>query len=191
MPASALLSDARSLVADGAGARSALVLPPAPGSLAPFEVHVPQGAIDDWHLRLSLVRWPDRETVSDCSQGVPLSAAKSPVDYGLHDYDWQKFEARLDRFPQFRTRIDCVGIHFIHARSPHPQALPIIFTHGWLSSVAEFLDVIDRLTDPTRYDSAGAPRMRSTWLCLPSLATVSPTNEPGWNPGASRAPGRS
>lgn len=113
-------------------------------------------AIDDLRLRLSLIRWPDRETVRDWSQGVPLSAAKSLIDYWLHDYDWRKFEARVNRFPQFRTRIDGIGIHFIHVRSPHPQALPIVLTHGWPGSAAEFLDVIDRLTDPTRFGGRGS-----------------------------------
>ena len=182
MSASALLSDARSLAAGGPDARVALVLPPAPDSLAPFEVRVPEGAIDDLHHRLSRVRWPDRETVGDWSQGVPLSAARSLVDYWLHDYDWRKFETRINRFPQFRTRIDGVGIHFIHVRSPHPQALPIVLTHGWPGSVAEFLDVIDWLTDPTRFGGRAEDAFHVVVPSIPGYGFSDKPTEPGWNP---------
>lgn len=163
-------------------ARLALALPPATESLTPFEVHVPQAAIDDLHLRLSLVRWPDCETVSDWSQGVPLAAAQSLVDYWAHHYDWRKFESRINRFPQFRTHIDGVGIHFIHARSPHPQALPIILTHGWPGSVVEFLDVIDRLTDPTKF---GGHADDAFHVVVPSMPGYGFSDKPtgqGWNP---------
>ncbi|MBR0880511.1 pimeloyl-ACP methyl ester carboxylesterase [Bradyrhizobium japonicum] len=183
MPTSALPSDAGSPAARDPDARQALVLPPAPDSLAPFEVHVPQGAIDDLRLRLGLVRWPDRETVRDWSQGVPLSAAKSLIDCWLHDYDWRKFEARLNRFAQFRTRIDGVGIHFIHARSPHPNALPIVLTHGWPGSVAEFLDVIDRLTDPTRFGGRAEDAFHVVVPSIPGYGFSDKPTEPGWNPG--------
>jgi pimeloyl-ACP methyl ester carboxylesterase len=168
--------------AGAASARLALALPPATESLTPFEVHVPQAAIDDLHLRLSLVRWPDRETVSDWSQGVPLSAAQSLVDYWAHHYDWRKFESRINRFPQFRTLIDGVGIHFIHARSPHPHALPIILTHGWPGSVVEFLDVIDRLTDPTKFGGHADDAFHVVVPSMPGYGFSDKPTEQGWNP---------
>jgi pimeloyl-ACP methyl ester carboxylesterase len=164
------------------GARAALVLPPATENLAPFEVHVPQVAIDDLHLRLKLVRWPDRETVRDWSQGVPLSHARSLVDYWVNDYDWRRFEARLNRFPQFRTRIDGLGIHFIHAQSPHPHALPILLSHGWPGSVAEFLDVIDRLTDPTRFGGRAEDAFHVAVPSIPGFGFSDKPIEQGWNP---------
>jgi pimeloyl-ACP methyl ester carboxylesterase len=182
MSASANLSSMRALSGGDSDTRSALVLPPASDGLAPFEVHVPQAAIDDLRLRLSLVRWPDRETVNDWSQGVPLSAAKSLIDYWIHHYDWRKFESRLNRFPQFRTRIDGVGVHFIHARSPHPQALPILLTHGWPGSVAEFLDVIDRLTDPTRFGGRAEDAFHVVVPSIPGYGFSDKPTEQGWNP---------
>lgn len=97
---------------------STLTIPPATEAVTPFEVHVPEPAIVDLRLRLRLARWPDRELVDDWSQGVPLAAAQSLVDHWLNHYDWRRFEARLNSYPQFRTRIDGVGIYFIHARSP-------------------------------------------------------------------------
>jgi pimeloyl-ACP methyl ester carboxylesterase len=151
-------------------------------SIAPFEARVPQTLIDDLRLRLSLVRWPERETVSDWSQGVPLSCAQSLVDYWIRHYDWRKFERRLNRFPQFRTHIDHLGIHFIHARSPHPRALPIILTHGWPGSVVEFLDVIDRLTDPTRFGGRAEDAFDVVVPSIPGYGFSDKPSEQGWNP---------
>ncbi|SDG20816.1 Pimeloyl-ACP methyl ester carboxylesterase [Chitinophaga filiformis] len=157
-------------------------LPTATESITPFELHVPQAAIDDLRLRLSQIRWPDREIVNDWSQGVPLSAAKALVDYWMNNYDWRKFEAHLNRFPQFRTLIDGVGIHFIHARSPHPEALPILLTHGWPGSLVEFLGVIDRLTDPTKF---GGSAKDAFHVVIPSIPGYGLSDKPttlGWNP---------
>lgn len=167
-------------MSDPSGTR--LVLPPATEDLVPFEAQIPQAAIDDLRLRLSLVRWPERETVADWSQGVPLAAAQALVDHWRHHHDWRAFEARLNRFPQFRTRIDGLGIHAIHARSPHPDALPILLTHGWPGSVAEFLDVIDRLTDPTRF---GGRAEDAFHVVVPSIPGFGFSDKPagtGWNP---------
>lgn len=111
-------------------------------TLEPFKVDIPQAAIDDLHQRLRAIRWPDPELVADWSQGVPLEAVKGLIDHWLNHYDWRQFEARINRFEQFHTQIDGVAVHFIHARSPHPQAMPILLTHGWPGSVVEFLDVI-------------------------------------------------
>lgn len=128
-----------------------LHLPPASSAITPFRVEVPQVAIDDLKLRLRMTRLPERETVSDWSQGVPLAKAKALLAHWRDQYDWRRFERRLNSYPQFRTEIDGLGIHFIHVRSRHKGALPIILTHGWPGSVVEFLDVIGPLTDPTAH----------------------------------------
>lgn len=128
-----------------------LHLASASSAITPFRVEVPQIAIDDLKLRLRMTRLPERETVSDWSQGVPLAKAEALLAYWRDHYDWRRFERRLNSHPQFRTEIDGLGIHFIHVRSRHEGALPIILTHGWPGSVVEFLDVIGSLTDPTAH----------------------------------------
>lgn len=175
-----------SAIPSGAPARSGdpdacLALPPATDDVVPFEVHVPQAAIDDLRLRLSLIRWPDQETVEDWSQGVPLSAAKSLINHWSQDYDWRTFESRINAFAQYRTRIDAVGIHFIHARSPHPQALPILLTHGWPGSVVEFLGVIDRLTDPTKFGGRVEDAFHVVAPSMPGYGFSDKPLEQGWN----------
>src|SRR4029077_1909857 len=118
----------------------AVELPKASDTVEPFSVSVPKSAIDDLKRRLESTRWPDRETVSDWSQGVPLEKAKGLIAYWRDRYDVRKFEARVNAFPQYRTRIDGLGIPFIHVRSPNPNALPIILTHGWPGSFVEFME---------------------------------------------------
>jgi len=120
-------------------------------AIVPFRAAIPQAALDDLKLRLRMVRWPEKETVTDWSQGVPLAKARALVEHWRDRYDWRRFEARLNGYPQFRTTIDGLGIHFIHVKSRHPNALPILLTHGWPGSIVEFLDVIGPLTDPTRH----------------------------------------
>ncbi|CAM2155847.1 putative epoxide hydrolase [Pararobbsia alpina] len=164
-----------------ADACEAAVLPTVTETLTPFEVRIPESALEDLRARLRLIRWPDRETVADWSQGVPLSSAKALIDYWLHRYDWRKFEARINRFSQFRTHIDGVGIHFIHARSPHPNALPIILTHGWPGSVAEFLDAIDRLTDPTRFGGQADDAFHVVAPSIPGFGFSDKPTETGWD----------
>ena len=163
-------------------ARHALVLPPATEAVTAFEVKVPQAALDDLRLRLSLARWPDQELVSDWSQGVPLEAAKALIDYWLNDYDWRAFEARLNGFAQFRTQIDGVGIYFIHARSKHPGATPILLTHGWPGSVAEFLEVIERLTDPEAFGGSAEDAFDVVVPAIPGYGFSDKPAEQGWNP---------
>jgi len=126
-------------------------MPPATKDITPFKVSVPRSAIDDLKHRLKNTRWPEKETVSDWSQGVPLHKAKALIAYWADKYDWRKFEKRINAYPQFRTEIDGLGIHFIHVRSKHENALPIILTHGWPGSVVEFLKVIEPLTNPTEH----------------------------------------
>src|SRR6202049_2227966 len=132
------------------------VLPNATKDVTPFKVHVPQAALDDLKKRLANARWPNKETVGDWSQGVPLQKAQALIAYWRDKYDWRRFEARLNAFPQYRTQIDGVGIHFIHVRSPQQNALPIILTHGWPGSIVEFMEVIGPLSDPARYGGRAA-----------------------------------
>lgn len=117
--------------------------------LTPFTCHVPDADLDDLRRRLRATRWPDRETVDDWSQGVPLAAMRALVEHWAEGYDWRRFERRLNAVPQLTTVIDGQVIHLLHARSPHPGATPLVLTHGWPGSVGEFLDVLGPLTDPT------------------------------------------
>ena len=160
---------------------SALELPKATEAVQPFKVSVPQSAIDDLKRRLASTRWPERETVSDWTQGVPLEKAKTLVAYWRDKYDWRRFEARINAFPQYRTQLDGVGIHFIHARSPHPNALPIILTHGWPGSVVEFMEVIGPLSDPTRYGGKAEDAFHVVVPSLPGFAFSDKPAETGWD----------
>jgi pimeloyl-ACP methyl ester carboxylesterase len=123
----------------------------APEAIRPFRVKVPRAALDDLRKRLLATRWPDKETVPDRSQGTQLAKLQELVRYWRTDYDWRRLETRLNALPQFLTTIDGVDIHFIHVRSRHPDALPVIITHGWPGSVVEQLEIIGPLTDPTRF----------------------------------------
>ena len=127
-----------------------LQLPEATGQVRLFHISVPQEAIDDLRARLRATRFPNQQPVKDWSQGVPLAHAKSLIEYWESRYDWRRFETELNSFPNFRTSIDGLGIHFIHVRSPHLDALPIVLTHGWPSTFAEMLGLVDRLGD--RFD---------------------------------------
>jgi len=114
----------------------------------PFTLEVPQRELDDLRERLARTRWPERETVGDWSQGIPLAYVQDLCGYWTEAYDWRRAEAALNAIGQFRTEIDGLGIHFLHARSPHEGALPLLLTHGWPGSVVEFLKVIGPLVDP-------------------------------------------
>jgi Epoxide hydrolase N terminus len=118
------------------------------GAIRPFEVSFPEAALADLRRRVNATRWPERETVADATQGVQLATVQKLADYWGKDYDWGKCEAKLKALPHFITEIDGVDIHFIHVRSRHEQALPMIVTHGWPGSVIEQLKIIDPLTDP-------------------------------------------
>src|SRR2546425_8919350 len=164
-----------------AGARSVrLSIPAATKDIVPFKVDVPQAALDDLKERLANTRWPDKETVTDWSQGVPLTKAQSLVEYWRDKYDWRRFEARINAFPQSRTQIDGVGIHFIHMRSPQQNALPIILTHGWPGSVVEFMEVIGPLSDPTRYGGRAEDAFHVVVPSLPGFAFSDKPVETGW-----------
>ncbi len=132
-----------------------------------FVINVPEEALVDLRRRVAATRWPDRETVTDQSQGVQLAKIQELVRYWGTDYDWRKVEAQLNALPQFMTEIDGLDIHFIHVRSRHPNALPLIITHGWPGSIFELLKVIGPLTDPTAHGTGWNPdRIARAWTEL-------------------------
>ncbi|HEX8412539.1 MAG TPA: epoxide hydrolase N-terminal domain-containing protein, partial [Sphingomicrobium sp.] len=117
-------------------------------SISPFRVDIPEEQLADLRRRLAGTRWPDAETAPGWTQGTPLAFMREVCDRWRDGYDWRRCEARLNAFPQFITKIDGLDVHFIHVRSRHPGALPMLMTHGWPGSVLEFLDVIEPLADP-------------------------------------------
>jgi pimeloyl-ACP methyl ester carboxylesterase len=160
---------------------TSIVVPPATEAVSPFTISLPQTAIDDLRNRLGYTRYPERETVGDWTQGVPLDKARALIAYWRDRYDWRRFEARANSFPHFRTRIDELGIHFIHARSSHTNAMPIIFTHGWPGSFVEFLDVIGALTEPTRFGGNADDAFHVVIPSLPGFAFSDKPFEAGWD----------
>jgi epoxide hydrolase len=149
-------------------------------SVRTFHIDIAQGDLNDLRARLARTRWPEAETVDDWSQGVPLAYLQDLCGYWQQHYDWRAAEARLNQLDHFQTRIDGLDIHFVHARSPHPEALPLIITHGWPGSILEFEAVIGPLTDPT---ASGGEASDAFDLVLPSLPgygfSGKPT-APGW-----------
>ena len=120
-------------------------------AIRPFRVNVPEAELTELRRRINATKWPDRETVPDASQGVQLATIQRLARYWGTDYDWRKCEARLNSLPQFITEIDGLDIHFIHARSKHEDALPLIVTHGWPGSPIEQLKIVEPLTNPTAH----------------------------------------
>ena len=156
---------------------------PVPTAIRPFRVDVPQAELDDLRRRIAATRWPSRELVADRSQGVQLATMQELARYWATDYDWRKAEAKLNALPQFTTEIDGVDIHFIHVRSRHENALPLIMTHGWPGSVIELLETVGPLTDPTAH---GGTAEDAFHLVLPSLPGYGFSGEPaelGWDSG--------
>jgi pimeloyl-ACP methyl ester carboxylesterase len=153
---------------------------PVHAAIVPFTADIPDADIDDLMLRLRLTRWSDEETVDGWEQGVPLVAAKALVDYWLTTYDWRRFESRLNAYPQFKTTIDGLGIHFIHVRSRHAAALPVILTHGWPGSVVEFMKVIDPLVDPIAYGGRAEDAFDVVIPSLPGFAFSDKPTDIGW-----------
>src|SRR5262249_36425712 len=152
-------------------------------TIRPFEVHVPNEDLADLRRRIAATHWPPRELVADRSQGVQLATIQALVTYWGTGYDWRSCEARLNALPQYKTTIDGVDIHFIHVKSPHEGALPLIITHGWPGSVIELLEVVGPLTDPTAHAGTADDAFD---LVLPSLPGYGFSEEPtdiGWNVG--------
>ena len=152
-------------------------------TIRPFRVEVPEENLVELRRRIAATRWPSRELVTDRSQGVQLATMQALARYWATEYDWRRCEARLNALPQFMTEIDGVDIHFIHVRSPHAGALPLIMTHGWPGSVIELLESVGPLTDPTAHGGSAADAFD---LVLPSLPGYGFSGEPtevGWDPG--------
>jgi pimeloyl-ACP methyl ester carboxylesterase len=150
-------------------------------AVTPFKYEAPQSALDDLKRRLEQTRWPERETVKDWSQGVPLAKLRALVEYWRTDYDWRRCEARLNGFAQYRTKIDGLNIHFLHVRSRHADALPIIVTHGWPGSVIEFFKIIDPLTNPPAHGGRAEDAFHVVAPSLPGFAFSDKPTERGWN----------
>lgn len=146
-----------------------------------FRIDIPQAALDDLRDRLARTRWPAETPAAGWSQGVPLGYLRELVAYWCTTYDWRKHEARLNEHPQFTTRIDGQLIHFLHVRSPEPDALPLVVTHGWPSSVVEYLDVIGPLTDPRAHGGDPADAFHLVIPSLPGYGLSGPTHELRWN----------
>jgi pimeloyl-ACP methyl ester carboxylesterase len=148
--------------------------------IRPFNVEISEKQLEDLRRRIEATRWPSKELVADRSQGVQLATVKALADYWTSEYDWRKAQAKLNALPQLITEIDGVDIHFIHVKSPHEDALPLIMTHGWPGSVMELLDTVGRLTDPTAH---GGDAEDAFHLVLPSLPGYGFSGEPvevGW-----------
>jgi len=151
-------------------------------SIRPFQVHVPQAALDDLRRRVRATHLPDEETVDDSLQGPQLATMQALVQYWGAQYDWRKVESQLNKLPQFTTTIDGVDIHFIHVRSRHPDALPIIITHGWPGSVIEQLGLIGPLTDPTAHGGRAEDAFDVVIPSLPGYGFSGKPTGTGWDP---------
>ncbi|MGC1302654.1 MAG: epoxide hydrolase [Caulobacteraceae bacterium] len=151
-------------------------------AVRPFSFKAPEAALSDIRRRVAATRWPERETVNDASQGVQLATMREVAAYWQADYDWRKVEARLNALPQFTTGIDGLDIHFIHVRSKHRNALPLIITHGWPGSIIEQMKIIDPLTDPTAHGGSAADAFDVVIPSLPGYGFSGKPAATGWDP---------
>ena len=152
------------------------------GEIRPFSVEVPKEALVELHARLEATRWPDGETVADQSQGVPFATVQALAEYWVTDYDWSRCESRLKALPHFITEIDGLDIHFIHVRSKHDDALPLIVTHGWPGSIIEQMKIIEPLTDPTAHGVSAADAFHIVIPSLPGHGFSGKPTTTGWDP---------
>jgi pimeloyl-ACP methyl ester carboxylesterase len=151
--------------------------------IRPFHAEVPDEKLAELRRRIAETRWPDKELVTDPSQGVQLAMLQELARYWSAEYDWRKLEAKLNALPQFVTEIDGLDIHFIHVRSPHENAMPLIITHGWPGSVIEMLEVIGPLTDPTAHGGNAEDAFHVVIPSVPGYGFSEAPKEAGWNPG--------
>ncbi len=150
------------------------------GNITPFEIHIPESDLNDLRERLSRTRFPEAETTDDWNQGLPLSYAKDIHDYWLNEYDWRNREAYFNRFPQFKTEIDGLPIHFIHCQSPHAEAVPLLITHGWPGSIVEFHKVIEPLVNPAEHGGDAADAFHVVCPALPGYGFSGKPTTTGW-----------
>ena len=153
---------------------------PSDDAIRSFRAHVSDADVADLRRRLAATRWPDKETVADASQGAQLAQLKELVRYWGTDYDWRKGEAKLNAFPQFKTKIDGIDIHFIHVKSRHPNAMPLIIAHGWPGSVFEQIKLIGPLTDPTKYGGRAEDAFDVVIPSLPGFGFSDRPTDAGW-----------
>jgi len=151
-------------------------------ALRPFRYHAADEELDDLRRRILATRWPDEETVGDQSQGVPLATMQRLAQYWADDYDWRRIESRLDALPQFTTAIDGLDIHFIHVRSRHEQALPLIVTHGWPGSIIEQVKIAEPLTDPTAHGGSADEAFHVVIPSMPGYGFSGKPTTTGWDP---------
>ena len=151
-------------------------------AVRPFRIRVPKAELVELRRRIMATRWPDKETVGDHSQGVPLAMVRELARYWATDYDWRKCEAKLNAVPQFMTTLDGLDIHFIHVRSKHADALPLIVTHGWPGSIIEQLKIIDPLTNPTAYGGSASDAFHVVIPSMPGYGFSGKPTSPGWGP---------
>jgi hypothetical protein len=151
--------------------------------IRPFHIEIPDDALVDLRRRIAAARWPSKELVADLSQGVQLATLQALASYWGTDYDWRTCEAKLNALPQFMTEIDGLDIHFIHVKSRHENALPLIITHGWPGSVMELLEVVGPLTDPTAHGGNAEDAFDLVLPSLPGYGFSAEPREVGWDPG--------
>jgi hypothetical protein len=181
-----LFPSRRELLATASAAGAASLLPASlsaeagTDAIRPFRVDVPEEQLVDLRRRIAATRWPDRETVADRSQGVQLAKLQELVRRWGTGYDWRKAEAKLNALPQFMTKIDGLDIHFIHVRSKHPNALPLVMTHGWPGSVFELLKTVGPLTDPTAFGGRAEDAFGVVLPSMPGFSEKPKTT--GWGP---------
>lgn len=150
--------------------------------LRPFRIDIPDAALEDLRRRIAATNWPDKETVEDHSQGVPLAIMQKLAEHWQGAYDWRACEARLNTYPQFLTEIDGLDIHFLHVRSKHEDALPLVINHGWPGSVIEQLKLLDRLTNPTEHGGTAADAFHVVLPSMPGYGFSARPTSPGWGP---------
>src|SRR5262245_44004621 len=151
-------------------------------SIRPFRLSVPQAELDELRRRIDATRWPEQETVTDASQGVQLATVRKLAEYWAAEYDWRRCEAQLNALPQFMTTIDGLDIHFIHVRSKHDKALPLVINHGWPGSIIEQLKIIDPLTNPTAHGASASDAFDVVIPSMPGYGFSGKPTSPGWGP---------
>ena len=151
-------------------------------AVRPFRIEVPKAALEDLRARIAAMRWPEKETVDDASQGPQLATMRALAAYWATEYDWRRCEARLNSFPQFLTEIDGLDIHFLHVRSKHEDALPLLVSHGWPGSIVEQLKIIEPLTDPTAHGGQASDAFHVVVPSMPGYGYSGKPTTPGWGP---------